>query len=1001
MRKSILTLLICALSLTAFAQADNTKVSHVKKIRHTSYFLDDAMTELEVRLDDQHIIHYFYDLKGNLVLERKRVYNVNKTTTYISYQYNEKNQLTEKRDGNTRYVYTYENDLQTKREKFTEDALQETINYEYTDGVLSKESKYNVNGDLSLYYTYEYDSKGTILNRYSYNKSDKNTAILAYTYDEQGRLIEERNSTISTSTSSLGKVRSATRIVYTYDEQGRLSVETNQTATVSGSEGITGWTNGDKYIYLYEGTSTQVSRKELHQWSTDKEKYDIHEHDDYYVSSRYGNEYVPQNINIALGTSITKVPVTLEKPAVTADLKGYQVIADNVLLDTLYTTESFFIENQVKGNHNYRVVAVYDSVPATVSDDTNLTIEVILAAPSNAIVESQEYSVVSGWNVTFTFTPPVYSEELTLTGYRFKVIGGNGGKTGNTDAMAQKISFQLYNDTRDNETNLCTVELYAVYVEGESDPYTFQIDLRDTQNQIIVKWANERSERTDAKGTLLDSKHYYYKSDATGEVLVATVDYTVDNVPTLRHTKVDGIEYTETWNAETMQWDKYKMIEKTTEKFDVGESIYDYYTTKEYNAESGAYEPIEMKEQYSICTIETGYRVVLTSTSNYVYENGEKVLKSFIKHYSTNDYSFASDTLFAADKTTMTGLVEYNYYATFNKEYGYLLTQTLVSQKTYRYENGQFIAIEEMEQVTNPQNNLITSRTISMISESGDKSLVETTTFFASKEYGSIKAPASASYADNILTWSAPSNPNMVPTGYRVFVNNIPYADTEGETSIEIAGIPSGKYTFTVMALYNGSESSYSTSTTGTYTAQELTYDLPMPTPELPDGTIINTKDADVIKLAFTFDRNVYAQDTENMAYAEYVGDGTKYNVTLIADENDNSKWSFSMEWNEDSKLGDYRFVVPAGTFGDETAFASDFTYGMVNAEFEFGYGLSLSAVESIENDVVIYVMNRNIIAPADAKVYNVQGIETGRENVAPGIYVVVYQNNVTKVHVR
>jgi hypothetical protein len=45
--------------------------------------------------------------------------------------------------------------------------------------------------------------------------------------------------------------------------------------------------------------------------------------------------------------------------------------------------------------------------------------------------------------------------------------------------------------------------------------------------------------------------------------------------------------------------------------------------------------------------------------------------------------------------------------------------------------------------------------------------------------------------------------------------------------------------------------------------------------------------------------------------------------------------------------------------------------------------------------------MNRNIIAPADAKVYNVQGIETGRENVAPGIYVEVYQNNVTKVHVR
>lgn len=1001
MRKSILTLLICALSLTAFAQADNTKVSHVKKIRHTSYFLDDAMTELEVRLDDQHIVHYFYDLKGNLILERKRVYNVNQTTTYISYQYNDKDQLIEKIDGTTRYVYTYENDLQTKREKFTDGTLQETINYEYTDGVLSKETKYNVNGDLSLYYTYEYDSNGVILNRYSYNKNDKNSAILAYTYDEQGRLIEERNSTISTSTSSLGKVRSATRIVYTYDEQGRLNVETNQTATVTGSEGITGWTNGDKYIYQYEGTSTQVSRKEIHQWSTDKEKYDIHEHDDYYVSNRYGNEYVPQNINIALGTSITKVPVTLEKPAVTTDLKGYQVIADNVLLDTLYTTESFLIENQVKGEHQYRIVAVYDSVPATVSDATNLTIEVVLAAPSNAVIESQEFSVVSGWNVAFTFTPPVYSEELTLTGYRFKVIGGNGGKTGTADAKAERIAFQLYNDTRNNENNLCTVELYAVYVEGESNPYTFQIDLRDTQNQIIVKWANEYSERVDAQGNLLDSKHYYYKSDATGEVLVATVDYNINNEPTMRHYRTDGIDYSETWNAKTMQWEKYSKREKETEKFDVGETIYDYYTTMIYDAENNAYVASELMKQHSICTYETGYRVVLKSTSNYVYENGQEVMTSFVKHYSTDDYSFAADTLFAADMTTMTGLIEYNYYATFNKEYGYLLSQSLVSKKTYRYENGQFIAVEEMVQNTNHQTGLITDQTISFISENGSKQLVETTTYVPSKEYGSIKAPATVSYADNILTWRAPSNPNMVPTGYRVFVNNIPYADTEGETSIEIKGIPSGKYTFTVMSLFNGSESSYATSTTGTYTAQELTYDLPKPTPDFYEGGIVNTKDADVIKLSFTFDRNVYAQDTENMAYAEYVEDGTKYNITLTADESDNSKWTFTMEWDVEYNLGDYRFVVPAGTFGDETAFASDFTYGMVNAEFEFTYILSYGAVESIENDVVIYVMNHNIIAPADAKVYNVQGIETGRENVAPGIYVVVYQNNVTKVHVR
>ena len=140
MRKSILTLLVCVLSLTAFAQAENTKVSHIKKIRHTSYFLDDAMTQLEVRLDDQHIVHYFYDLNGNLLLELKRVYNANKTTTYISYQYNEKNQITEMIDGTIRYAYTYENDMLAKREKYNDGTLQETINYEYADGKLSKET---------------------------------------------------------------------------------------------------------------------------------------------------------------------------------------------------------------------------------------------------------------------------------------------------------------------------------------------------------------------------------------------------------------------------------------------------------------------------------------------------------------------------------------------------------------------------------------------------------------------------------------------------------------------------------------------------------------------------------------------------------------------------------------------------------------------------------------------------------------------------------------------
>ncbi|MBO7318005.1 MAG: hypothetical protein J6U43_04715, partial [Bacteroidales bacterium] len=425
-----------------------------------------------------------------------------------------------------------------------------------------------------------------------------------------------------------------------------------------------------------------------------------------------------------------------------------------------------------------------------------------------------------------------------------------------------------------------------------------------------------------------------------------------------------------------------------------------YYTTMIYDAEHGAYVASKMKKQHSICTYGTGYRVVLQSTTNYVYEDGQEVMTSFVKHYSTNDYSFAADTLFSTDMTTITGLIEYNYYATFNKEYGYLLSQSLVSTKTYRYENGEFILVEEMEQNTNHQTGLITDRQIYFVSDNGSRSLVEATTYTPSKEYGSIKAPATVSYANNVLTWRAPSNPNMVPGGYRVFVNNIPYGDTE-ETSMEIKNIPTGEFTFTVMALYIGSESSYAVSSSGSYTAPELTYDLPLPTADPANGSKFDST-VGIETITLSFDRDVYAIEGTTL-YAENKDKNTRIEATIEAVEGDNSKWTITLSEKAIAE-GNYSIVVPAATFGDETAFASiynnAFAYGMVNAEFTLDYHVATS-VEGMENDVVIGVVNRNIIAPADAKVYNVQGIETGKENVAPGIYMVVYQNNVTKVHVR
>ena len=1111
MRRNILTMLVCALALTAFAQESNELLSHIKKIRHTFFFLDDAMTELDVRYDDQYLIRYFYDANGNKILEQKRQYDVNRTTTYISYKYNENNQLIESVDGITRYAYSYnEKGNVSKREKYTSDVLKETVEYEYDEyNVLRKERVYGSSGSLSSTYEYIYGD-GRINNRIKYNSSNLKSGNLAYFYDEYDRLIEECDSVIRTGGSSAGKVGSATRRLYSYDDMNRLYEETSQVANVT-TAGITGWTNKEKYVYQYEGESEKLIRKEIHIWSTSKEVFEIHEHEEYTMSSQYGNEFMPQNVVYLQNTSITTIPVKFDKPANTTNLKGYQVIADNTLLDTIYTTESFDIENQVKGTHSYRIMAVYDTIAANVTDAQEYTIEVVLPSPSNAVIESQEYSGTAyGWSVSFTFTPPTYPNDLTLTGYRYVVIGGNGGKKGTADAGTQRISFsQLYPDTKNNENNLCTVELYAVYAEGESAPYTFELDLRDTNKQIITKWKNERSERTDANGTILDSKHYYYTSDFTGEVLVSTVDYNRDNLPTLRHSTVDGIQYTDTWNAETMQWEKYKSVETSKEKDALANDWKEFITTKVYDAASASYITTEIVEQY--CYYSATYKTIIGNTTTYTVENGEKNMVSYATHYVSDDESLAVDTLYATDKTTKLGLIESRYYTVFNS-YGSLESKTLTSKTTYKYENGEFIATELLEQERNPQTGLTTVTTLSGIDAAGNKNLIETTTYYASKEYGSIKVPTKVAYANGLLTWNAPSNKNMVPTSYRIFINNILYGEVSGETSMEIDNIPSGKYTFTVMALYDGSESNYSASVEVVYTnlstlnpvsvtpdvydiekdnhvsdlskvtltfasaiesilgdatlnsragyvgnpeAQisedgmsviftmpanlgngmyffdipegmivaadgtynpalnymfvlqlPLTYDLPKPTADPADGKSFDTTvGLEVITL--TFDRNVYTLETTvgatGIVYAENTDNNSRIEATIDIENNDYTKWVITLA-EKVSKEGSYRIVVPAATFGDETASASaytgSFTSGKVNAEFTLNYVVAAS-VEDIENDVVIRVENRNIIAPAEAKVYNLQGIETGKENVAAGIYIVEYQGNVTKLHVR
>ena len=1103
MRKNLLTLLVCAFTLTAFAQIDNEQLSHIKKIRHTTFPLNDDMTEWETRLDDQHITHNFYDIAGNKVLQRTRKYNEAKSTSYISYQYNEQNQLIEEINGSTKYLYTYNTDGKVeKREKYgSSGSLSETIMYEYVDGNLDKEIVYGSSGSVSNTYVYKYEN-GLLVNREKYNSSEKLAGNIEYVYNDKGQLIEECDTTVSTSNSSLGKTRSAIRYIYEYDEQNRLYSMTYQNANVSSYE-ITGWNEKDKYIYIYEGTTEKKIREELYKWSSTKEVYEIYETDEYTYSSKYGSEFMPQNVSFTPGSKITSIIMTVNEPSNTTGLAGYQVIADNKLLDTLYTENSFEIADQLRGNHSYRVMAVYDTIPGNVTSMLEYNVEINLPAPDNAVVISQEYS--SKWAVTFSFDAPQVPEDVTLTGYRYKVTGGNGGASGTSNITGNKISFSLWSDTKNNENNLCTVELYAVYAEGESDAYTFELDLRDTENQILVKWQNERSERTDGVGAMLGNTHYYYTSDYTGEVLVAQVEYDAENNPTLRHTTVDKTEYIETWNATTMQWEKYIKKEVSKEDGSDWDNWWDCVTTSIYDAEKDEYIAKEVVKKYSF--YDASWKIKLDNTATYSINNNEETLEKYVTHYYEPESGYKTllnDTIFAGDKTTITGLVEYKY-GDNNK---------LISKTSYKYENNEFTATESEEYTYNEENGLIASE-YTYQPNGENKTLIEGITYYASKEYGTAKNPSNAAFADGVLSWQAPSNKYMLPEGYRVFVNNIPYTDVYNETQVTIENIPTGNYTFTVMSLYNGSESNYAVSVDGSYvnlatfiptsvspdaydaeqdnkvtvldevvitfptaiaslgegmqatlnsrfgpvgTAEAaissdkmsviitlpdnlengmyfldipqgmiiaedstynpalnytfvlqipLTYDLPAPVITPESGSINSLDGLEVFTL--TFDRDVYVlESVMGVTGTVYLVEVDSYNRTEAAinvkEDNDYTTWTITLAENVKT-IGEYRLIIPQATFGDATASASAwsgaFESGKVNAELTYSYSIANLSVDAIGEDVEIRVLNRNIIAPEKAKVYNIQGYETGKKNLTPGVYMVVYNNNVTKVHVR
>ena len=860
MKKLLLSLNLMILAFAALAQSTTeTNTAIVKNSRITTYYEDDEMTIQKTRLDDQTYTRNFYDKNGNKILESEYHYAHNPFYYHTAYWYdNNNNVIADSTDNTKNYYGYYENGNLKYKAKYKTDTglMSDSTYYEYENDKLVYEIIYNTSKEEKNRYRYTYENDILIKREFITGKTssgaEKISRRIEYAYNELGLLIEEVEYTLSTSTSSLGTIRSATRYQYQYDNLNRKIEQIYAEATASGGV-LSSYTNKRKNTYEYDGSSNRLSKQMNYLWDPTNKVFAENDFD-LYTSSQYNENKVPQNFKAEQGDAVTQVKLSFDTPKDATGILGYGLIINDKYHEKTYESSPIILDKQIKGTHTYRVFALYDTIAGNVSDQISKVIDIKLPAPSNARVITQEFT--SQWVVTFAFDAPTDTEGLTPTGYRYAVVGGNGGANGTiTPAEITKGTFNLWYLASDPEANLVTVNLYAVYEEGESDPYSFQIDLRDTSNQIIAHWHNQGYERLSIDPIEgfeypIDSENFYYTSSSTSntETLTTTVknvwsEETYTYKPAYRITD----NTTQKWNATTMQWDNYLITESEKE----GSSM-DYQmilTTKQYNSESETFEPVSIKvEKYHLDENYTPYLECHDWTKYYDVVDGQQVYQELVIH-TIEGYN-KIDTYYATDEKTMTKKVEYVYDA-----YGKL-------QRTNTY-NTDLALVSYIENKYDAISELISESTTYELNN-GTFVTTEVLRYNASKEYHYTKMPFGLSFKNNILKWYAPSTEGINPSSYKVFVNNVLYNETS-ETQLEIEGIPSGKYNFTVMSTFEGYESSLSEGINGNF-ANNATF-MPTAVNPTPYDAEHDNSVADLSTVTLTFPSKIASLTEGTEAY--------------------------------------------------------------------------------------------------------------------------------------
>lgn len=84
-----------------------------------------------------------------------------------------------------------------------------------------------------------------------------------------------------------------------------------------------------------------------------------------------------------------------------------------------------------------------------------------------------------------------------------------------------------------------------------------------------------------------------------------------------------------------------------------------------------------------------------------------------------------------------------------------------------------------------------------------------------------------------------------------------------------------------------------------------------------------------------------------------------------------------------------------------EGANSVSFTFDKKIRFYGFNITTTTGSVEEVAENVVVYVIGNDIIAPEGADIYSLTGVKVNGQGVAPGVYVVRAGNKAVKVLVK